>query len=85
MAKPTSGQHVAQAQSGSPSDVQQATDLNALFGLCEVNSVAIFGRAKVLEWRFCFFACCEFLTNAIEDLFSSGFVFVGHKEVIDLV
>ena len=61
----------------------RATDLNVLFGLGDVNSVAIFGGAKALEWRFCFFACHEFLTNAIKDVFSSGFVFTECEEVIN--
>ena len=62
----------------------RATDLNVLFGLGDVNSVAIFGGAKALEWRFCFFACHEFLGNTIKDIFSSRFVLAGHKEVTNL-
>ena len=65
-------------------NVSRATDLDALFGLGEVNSIVIFGsKAKALEWRFCFFACHEFLTNAIKDVFSSGFVFTECEEVIN--
>ena len=63
-----------------------ATNFNAMFGLSDVNAIAVCCRAnKMFERMCCFVVKLELLANAIADALDNRFEFARDKKGISLL